>query len=203
MHVVIFEGIRWDTFAPLAFSKPTFMLPCGMGTLLDKQLELLAPSRLSLWVRPHLAQYCQEQVIPSLKIPTTVNQPIDDEATLITTGRTLHFAKFEVPERTAVVLEEGGLVRFVARGKNGRTQARRRLVAHGALAAASGPAARNAAGTIRRACVGLSFMERRGAASPISSAGAAAPRRRPRVRGISFRRTMCACCKARSSARAA
>src|SRR5690349_17703458 len=98
MHVVIFEGIRWDTFAPLAFSKPTFMLPCGMGTLLDKQLELLAPSRLTLWIRPEMAEYCRKHVLPTLKIPTKINEPIDDEPTLITTGRILHFAKFEQPE---------------------------------------------------------------------------------------------------------
>ncbi|HVT88852.1 MAG TPA: putative sugar nucleotidyl transferase [Tepidisphaeraceae bacterium] len=112
MHVVIFEGMRWDTFAPLALSRPTFTLPCGMGTLLDKQIELLSPTRLSLWVRPELADFCRKQVVPQLKVPTTVNQPLDDEPALLTTGRTLHLAKFEVPQAPAVVLEQGDLVRF-------------------------------------------------------------------------------------------
>lgn len=112
MHVVIFEGSRWDTFAPLALSRPTFMLPSGMGTLLDKQLHLLSPTRLSLWVRPELAEYCRRQVVPTLRVPTTVNEPIDDDLTLITTGRTLHMAKFELPPDPAVVVEQGDLIRF-------------------------------------------------------------------------------------------
>lgn len=112
MHVVIFEGIRWDTFAPLSLSKPTFMLPCGMGTLLDKQLELLEPTRLSLWVRPEMAEYCRQSVVPTLKIPTTVNQPLDNQPALLATGRTLHLAKFEIPHEPAIVIEEGDMVRF-------------------------------------------------------------------------------------------
>ncbi|WP_428937846.1 putative sugar nucleotidyl transferase [Fontivita pretiosa] len=112
MHVVIFEGIRWDSFIPLSLSKPTFMLPCGMGTLLDKQIELLQPTRLTLWVRPELAEFCRNYVLPALKIPAAVNQPLDAQPALITTGRTLHLAKFEIPEGPAAVIEEGDLVRF-------------------------------------------------------------------------------------------
>jgi UDP-N-acetylglucosamine diphosphorylase/glucosamine-1-phosphate N-acetyltransferase len=112
MHVVIFEGQRWDTFAPLSLSKPTFMLPSGMGTLLDKQLALLKPDRLSLWVRPQLAEYCRQMVLPQLKVPTTVNEPLDDAPALIATGRTLHLKKFDVPAEPCVVIEEGDLVRF-------------------------------------------------------------------------------------------
>jgi UDP-N-acetylglucosamine diphosphorylase/glucosamine-1-phosphate N-acetyltransferase len=112
MHVVIFEGRRWDTFAPLSLSRPTFVLPCGMGRLLDKQIQLLGPTRLTLWVRPQLADFCRAHVLPTLKIPATVNDPLDDEPALLTTGRTLHLAKFEMPEQPCVVLEEGDLVRF-------------------------------------------------------------------------------------------
>jgi UDP-N-acetylglucosamine diphosphorylase/glucosamine-1-phosphate N-acetyltransferase len=112
MHVVIFEGIRWDTFAPLALNKPTFVLPCGMGTLLDKQLDLLKPDRLTLWVRPQLAEYCRQLVAPNLKIPTSVNTPLDDQPTLLATGRTLHLARFEMPEEPSAVVEEGELLRF-------------------------------------------------------------------------------------------
>lgn len=112
MHVVLFEGTGWDTFAPLALSKPTFMLPCGMGTLLDKQLELLSPTRLSLWVRPQLANYCRQFVVPNLKIPTTINEPLNDEPAILATGRTLHLAKFEVPNEPCVIVEAGDTIRF-------------------------------------------------------------------------------------------
>lgn len=112
MHVVIFEGSRWDAFVPLSLSRPTFMLPCGMGTLLDKQLELLHPTRLTLWVRPEFAEYCRKTVLPTLKIPAAVNQPLDDEPALLTTGRMLHFASFEPPHAPAIVVEEQDLVRY-------------------------------------------------------------------------------------------
>lgn len=112
MHVVIFEGIRWDTFAPIALSKPTFLLRSGMGTLLDKQIELLKPTRLTLWVRPQLAELVRVQVVPKLKVPAAVNVPLDDEPALLATGRTMHFATFEMPEEPAAVVEEGELVRF-------------------------------------------------------------------------------------------
>jgi UDP-N-acetylglucosamine diphosphorylase/glucosamine-1-phosphate N-acetyltransferase len=111
MHVVIFEGYRWTRFAPLALSRPTFMLPCGMGTLLDKQIELLHPTRLSLWVRPEMEAYCRKYVLPTLKIPATINQPLNDEPALLTTGRTLHVSKFEPPHEPSVVIEDGDLVR--------------------------------------------------------------------------------------------
>jgi hypothetical protein len=52
MHVVIFEGQNWPSFAPVSLSRPVFMLRCGLGTLLDQSIRTLAPSRLTLWVRP-------------------------------------------------------------------------------------------------------------------------------------------------------
>ena len=48
MHVVIFEGSRWHTFAPLALSRPVFALTTGTGTLLEKQVRHLRPSVPSL-----------------------------------------------------------------------------------------------------------------------------------------------------------
>ena len=51
-YPVIFEGGRWHTFAPLSLSRPVFMLKTGMGTLLDKQVRHLRPTRLSLWMVP-------------------------------------------------------------------------------------------------------------------------------------------------------
>jgi UDP-N-acetylglucosamine diphosphorylase/glucosamine-1-phosphate N-acetyltransferase len=112
MHVVIFEGSRWNSFLPLALSKPTFMLPCGMGTLLDKQIQLLKPTRLSLWVRPEFVDYCKQYVLSTLKIPTTINEPLNDEPALLTNGRTLHFAQFEMSPAPSVVLETEDAVQF-------------------------------------------------------------------------------------------
>jgi UDP-N-acetylglucosamine diphosphorylase/glucosamine-1-phosphate N-acetyltransferase len=109
MHVVIFEGSRWDSFAPISLSKPTFALPCGMGTLLETQLQLLHPTRLSLWVRPQMVEYCKQYVLPTLKIPTTINEPLNDEPALLTNGRTLHFATFEMPTAPSVVLQDGAV----------------------------------------------------------------------------------------------
>ncbi len=43
MHVVIFEGNRWHTFAPISLSRPLFTLATGMSTLLDKQVRHLRP----------------------------------------------------------------------------------------------------------------------------------------------------------------
>jgi UDP-N-acetylglucosamine diphosphorylase / glucose-1-phosphate thymidylyltransferase / UDP-N-acetylgalactosamine diphosphorylase / glucosamine-1-phosphate N-acetyltransferase / galactosamine-1-phosphate N-acetyltransferase len=96
------------------------MLPCGMGTLLDKQLQLLSPTKLTLWVRPQLAEFCKLTVAPTLKIPVEVNTPIGDEPTLLTTGRTLHFAKFEAGDEPSVVAEEGNILRSaVVKGMSG------------------------------------------------------------------------------------
>src|SRR5258706_467722 len=86
MHVVIFEGSRWPTFAPLSLSRPVFCLASGMSTLLEKQIRYLEPTRLSLWVRPGLATYTRNQIVPDLKIPTTVNEPLDDEPALLLSG---------------------------------------------------------------------------------------------------------------------
>src|SRR5688500_19802222 len=70
MHVVIYEGTHWKTFAPLALGRPVFMLATGMATLLQKQIRHTNPSRLTLWVRPELEAMCRERIIPKLGIPT-------------------------------------------------------------------------------------------------------------------------------------
>jgi UDP-N-acetylglucosamine diphosphorylase/glucosamine-1-phosphate N-acetyltransferase len=111
MHAVIFEGSRWGSFAPLSLTRPVFMLHCGIGTLLEKHLRYLAPSRLTLWVRPEMEQYCRKMVAPKLKIPVQVNIPLDDEPATLVNGRTLHFARFESPQQECVALDEGDIIR--------------------------------------------------------------------------------------------
>jgi len=108
MHVVIFEGTRWHTFAPLSLSRPVFMLKTGMGTLLDKQVRHLRPTRLSLWVRPEQEAFVRERVAPKLKVPTTVNQPLDDEPALLVSGRTVHLAQYEYPPHPGVCTDAEG-----------------------------------------------------------------------------------------------
>jgi UDP-N-acetylglucosamine diphosphorylase/glucosamine-1-phosphate N-acetyltransferase len=108
MHVVIFEGGRWHTFAPLSLSRPVFMLKTGMGTLLDKQIRHLRPTRLSLWVRPELEGFVRERVVPKVELPATVNQPLDDEPALLVSGRTVHFAQYEYPPDVGVATDGAG-----------------------------------------------------------------------------------------------
>ncbi|HEV7301735.1 MAG TPA: putative sugar nucleotidyl transferase [Tepidisphaeraceae bacterium] len=111
MHVVLFEGQLWPHMAPLSLSRPAFALASGTGTLLDKQLRYLKPSKLTLWVRPEMVEYCKQRVVPSLKIPVAINAPLDDEPALVLSGRTLHFADYEVPPHTAVCLDDENRVR--------------------------------------------------------------------------------------------
>jgi UDP-N-acetylglucosamine diphosphorylase / glucose-1-phosphate thymidylyltransferase / UDP-N-acetylgalactosamine diphosphorylase / glucosamine-1-phosphate N-acetyltransferase / galactosamine-1-phosphate N-acetyltransferase len=120
MHVVIFEGSQWHSFAPIALGRPVFMLATGMSALLDKQIRHTCPNRLTLWVRPELEEACRRRIVPKLKIPTQVNVPLDNEPALLVSGRTLHFRKFEMPDEPAVVLDEGGVVRVaLVRGMAG------------------------------------------------------------------------------------
>ena len=111
MHVVIFEGTRWHTFAPLSLSRPVFMLKTGMGTLLDKQVRHLRPRRLSLWVRPEQEPFVRERVVRKLEVPTTVNQPLDDEPALLVSGRTVHLAQYEWPPHPSVCPDANGIIR--------------------------------------------------------------------------------------------
>src|SRR5258706_5639763 len=110
MHLVIFEGMHWRTFAPLSLGRPVFMLATGMATLLEKQLRHTNPSRLTLWVRPELADLCRRRIVPKLSIPATVNEPLGDEPALLQSGRTLFLKKFKMPEENSVVLDDTGVV---------------------------------------------------------------------------------------------
>ncbi len=112
MHVVIFEGTRWHSFAPLALSRPVFTLATGMSTLLEKQVRHLQPTRLTLWVRPKQEEHCRARVVPKMSIPTAVNEPLDDEPALLCNGRTVHFGKFEYPPHDAVMVDEGEIIRI-------------------------------------------------------------------------------------------
>ncbi len=109
MHVVIFEGNKWQTFAPMTLSRPAFMLFSGMTTLLDKAIRYLRPSRLTLWVRPEFVEYCRTKVIPTLKVPCKINEPLDDEVAMIVAARELHFSRFEAPGSECVAVDEGGV----------------------------------------------------------------------------------------------
>jgi hypothetical protein len=86
MHLVIFEGTRWPSFAPLSLNRPVFMLRIGLGTILEQQIRCIRPTRLTLWVRPKLAEYCRRHVVPNLPVPTKVNEPLDDEPALLSSG---------------------------------------------------------------------------------------------------------------------
>jgi len=86
------------------------MLASGMCTLLEKQLRYLEPTRLTLWVRPGLAGYCRQYVVPYLKVPTKINEPLDDEPALLVSGRSLHFGKFEYPNQPAIVVDGHELI---------------------------------------------------------------------------------------------
>lgn len=112
MHVVIFEGSKWPSFAPLSLSRPVFSLMAGMSTLLDKQIRMLKPNRLTLWVRPGLAEWCRTHVAPTLGVPTAINQPLDDEPALLTSGRSLWLSEHEDDLREPhVVMEDDDIVR--------------------------------------------------------------------------------------------
>ncbi len=109
MHVVIFEGSRWPTFAPVSLSRPVFSLASGMSTLLNKQLRYLEPTKLTLWVRSGLVEYCRRHVVPNLKVPTEINAPLGDEPALLVSGRTLHFGKYEMPREPGVMTDNDGI----------------------------------------------------------------------------------------------
>src|SRR6185503_19354893 len=83
MHVVIFEGSKWHTFAPLSLSRPVFALASGAGTLLEKQVRHLRPTRLTLWVRDAMADYCRRELVPRLKVPCAVNEPLDEPCVIL------------------------------------------------------------------------------------------------------------------------
>lgn len=112
MHVVIFEGIHWKTFAPLSLSRPVFMLATGTATLLEKQIRHTNPSRVTLWVRPEMVEFAKRRILPRLKVPAAVNVPLDDQPALLVSGRTLHFKKYISPQEPAAVIDEGDVLRM-------------------------------------------------------------------------------------------
>jgi len=99
-------------FAPLSLSRPVFALATGASSLLEKQIRHLKPARLTLWVRPEMAEFCRERIVPHLKVPTQINLPLDDEPALLFNGRTVHFGEFECPSDEAVAVDEGEVVRL-------------------------------------------------------------------------------------------
>jgi UDP-N-acetylglucosamine diphosphorylase / glucose-1-phosphate thymidylyltransferase / UDP-N-acetylgalactosamine diphosphorylase / glucosamine-1-phosphate N-acetyltransferase / galactosamine-1-phosphate N-acetyltransferase len=111
MHVVIFEGCHWTSLAPLSLSRPVFMMRSGTGTLLESQLRHLRPTRLSLWVRPEMVPFVQLHVLPKLKVPTSINEPLDDTPAMVISARTLHFAQFDFPDSPCAVVDEGDIIR--------------------------------------------------------------------------------------------
>jgi len=94
MHLVVVEGSRWGSMAPLSINRPVFTLLCGTSTLLEKQIQHTQPLRVTLWVRPEMVSYCRKHVLPTLSIPASINTPLDDEPAFITSGRTLHLSQF-------------------------------------------------------------------------------------------------------------
>lgn len=104
MHLVIFEDSGWTNFAPASLSRPVFCLASGTSTLLEKQIRALAPSRLTLWVRPELVNYCRRHVVPKLGVSAEINTPLGDQPALLLAGRTLILGKPEIlRERSAIV----------------------------------------------------------------------------------------------------
>src|ERR1700733_13010688 len=110
MHVVIFEGSNWDAFAPFTLARPTFLMACGAGTLLEKQIQHLTPSRVSFWVRPELAEMVRRTALPTL--PAALRQApftkrrLADQPALLCTGRCLSLARHEHGQGPHVVVEE-------------------------------------------------------------------------------------------------
>lgn len=89
MHLVVFEDLQWPALAPFSLSRPAFGLLAGVTSLLAKQIRHLSPTRLTLWVRPGMAELCRQRVAPETGILTAVNQPLDDEPALLLNARTL------------------------------------------------------------------------------------------------------------------
>lgn len=111
MHLVVFEGSYWKNFAPLALSRPIFSLVSGRTTLLEKQIRHVQPMRLSLWIRPEMEQHVRQRVVPELKIPVAINEPLDDEPALLLSGRTLIHRRYRVPDAPFVSMDEGPMLR--------------------------------------------------------------------------------------------
>ncbi len=121
MHLVIFEDDLWPRLAPLSLTRPIFTLTAGMSSLLEKQLRHIAPSRLTLWVRDELAEYCRQTIASKLGIPTTVNEPLPDERVMLIHGATLHYERYQLPPTNGAVVDEQGRLRTILTQSAGLT----------------------------------------------------------------------------------
>src|SRR3954468_11847171 len=97
MQVVIFESPDWQAFAPLSLSRPVFALATGTSTLLEKIIRRTSPSRLTLWVRPEMAEYVRVRIVPELPMPASINEPLGDSPALLIDGATLIPSKIKPP----------------------------------------------------------------------------------------------------------
>lgn len=113
MHLVIFEGPQWVAFAPLALSRPVFALATGTGSLLERQIRQLKPTRLTLWVRPEMEALCRERIIPTLDIPAKVNESLDDEPALLLNARSVSIPAFRSSTDECRVIDEMEGLRLV------------------------------------------------------------------------------------------
>lgn len=111
MHVVLFEDASWWKMAPVSLTHAVFELTCGAGRLIDKQIRHLQPTRLTLWVRPELVQHVHDYVLPTLPIPAEINQPLDDQPTVLMNARTLLLGRYEPSAAQVVVMDDDGSVR--------------------------------------------------------------------------------------------
>jgi UDP-N-acetylglucosamine diphosphorylase / glucose-1-phosphate thymidylyltransferase / UDP-N-acetylgalactosamine diphosphorylase / glucosamine-1-phosphate N-acetyltransferase / galactosamine-1-phosphate N-acetyltransferase len=112
MHLVVFENSNWPSLAPLSFSRPTFAMICGTGTLLEKQVRFHAPTRLTLWVRPELADHCRRHIVPTLLIPgliesVRINEPLDAQPAALVDGSALCLATSSISPQPCVAVAAG------------------------------------------------------------------------------------------------
>ncbi|HET6246975.1 MAG TPA: putative sugar nucleotidyl transferase [Tepidisphaeraceae bacterium] len=110
MHLVIFEDSDWHAFAPLSLSRPVFSLASGMTNLLRKQIRHVKPTRVTLWVRPELANWCRERIAPEVGVPAQVNVALDSQPALLLNGRTALSSPVEIPPAQAVATAENGTI---------------------------------------------------------------------------------------------
>ena len=70
----------WCLENSVAGEHPLFTLATGMGSLLDKQIRHLRPTRLTLWVRPEMAEYCRRRVVPRMTVPSSSDESASSRA---------------------------------------------------------------------------------------------------------------------------
>src|SRR5258706_6082267 len=61
MHICLFEDIQYRNFLPLAYLRPLYELRCGASTLRENLEAWFPGSRISLHVRPDLAEFWREE----------------------------------------------------------------------------------------------------------------------------------------------